>query len=261
MRSLLTSLAALSVLVLPAAPGQAREAPPAEVVVLGTLHRMHDEIPSYDFVQLERIIERLAPDVLCVELQPTDLETRPDEPNKQEYPRAIYPLIDRQRYRVYALEPAEPLFSQLLGPYVDASRRFADTQAEQSALFSAFVESTYAALKAYWKSPVEVNDELTDRVLRAKHDLQGALVGPGEIEGWERWNQHFLDVIETAALENPGRRVLVLVGAEHAYWLRAHLASSEHLRLVDTAKRLRELREIPDTRPEPITSQPLDDER
>lgn len=247
MRSRSISLMALLTLGSLAAPAEAREVAPAEVVVLGTLHRMHDEIPSYDFGQLERIVEGLEPDVLCVELQPADLESRPDEPNKQEYPRVIYPLIDKRRYRVYALEPAEPLFSELLGPYVEANRRFVASQAEQSALLGAFVESTYAVLKRYWKSPVEVNDELTDRVFRAKHDLQAALVGPGEVQGWESWNRHFLDVVETAALENPGKRVLVLVGAEHAYWLRAQLVSSERLRLVDTAKLLRDLLEIPDT--------------
>jgi hypothetical protein len=41
------------------------------------------------------------------------------------------------------------------------------------------------------------------------------------------------------AKSNPGERILVLVGAEHAYWLRAHLANSEVI-LLDTQRMLDE---------------------
>ena len=234
-------LLALAGLVSLQAAAESPESPVAEVIVLGTLHQVHNDIAFYGFGDLERIIERLQPDVLCVELQPTDLESRPEERTKQEYPRVVYRSIDKHHYRVYAMEPAEPLYSQLLGPYVDANRRFAEEDARRYAILERFMEGTYDVLKAYWASPADINSELTDRVFRAKHDLQGALAGPGEVAGWEAWNQHFLDVIETAARESPGKRVLVLVGLDHTYWLRDRLRSSKGLQLVDTAKRLEDI--------------------
>jgi hypothetical protein len=88
---------------------------------------------------------------------------------------------------------------------------------------------------------------VTDSVLRAKHELQQALVGEGERTGWERWNRQFLGVILQAAKENPGKRIVVLVGAEHGYWLRGHLAQATGVQLLDTA----ELLQAPMTKPVP----------
>lgn len=56
--------------------------------------------------------------------------------------------------------------------------------------------------------------------------------------GWQAWNQHFLDVVARAAAENPSQRIVVLVGAEHGYWLRERLASQPGIRLLDTASLL-----------------------
>lgn len=214
----------------------------AEVAVLSVMHKLHAEMPYYDFDDIERIIETLKPDVLCVELQPDDLKSRPDEKNKQEYPRVVYPLIDEHGYRVYAMEPAEPKFSELLQPYLEANRRFMEEQPDKSATLDRFIESTYGALNAYWQSPADVNGEITDHVFRAKHDTQGALVGEGERQGWENWNSHFLGVIETAVRENPEKRVLVIVGAEHAYWLRERLAANTSIKQLDTAALLRNIK-------------------
>lgn len=207
---------------------------PATVVVLDTLHQMHVQVPAYDNTVLGRAIEYLRPDVLCVELQPDDLTSRPPEKTKQEYPAVIYPLIDRHRYRVYAMEPPEPTYGSLLAPYRDNATAFASRRPEAADAFGKYVDGLYAALKAHWTSPAEVNDEATDAALRAKHMLQDALMGPAEHAGWEAWNHHFLEVVERAARENPGRRIVVTVGAEHGYWLREHLRNAPGLTLLDT---------------------------
>ena len=214
------------------------QAAPATGVVLDTLHQMHAEVPVYDNTALGRAIERLRPDVLCVELQPDDLSARPPEQTKQEYPAVIYPLIDRRHVRVYAMEPAEPLYDTLLAPYRANTVAFNRHEPAQAKAFGQYVDGLYAVLKARWTSPAAVNDEVTDAALRAKHALQEALMGPAERAGWEAWNGHFLEVIQRAARENPGRRIVVLVGAEHGYWLRGHLLHAPGVVLLDTPKAL-----------------------
>lgn len=216
-------------------PVRAATAPPAQVAVLATLHQLHATTPGYSFEALGQIIERLQPDVLCVELQPDDLQRRPAEATKQEYPKIVYPLIDRHHYRVYAMEPAEPVYSDILTPYIQAGHDFSLREPEQAEAFSRYSDGAYIGLQTYWTSPARVNDTVTDSVLRAKHELQQAMVGDGERIGWERWNQQFLGVILQAAKENPGRRIVVLVGAEHGYWLRGHLAQANGVQLLDTA--------------------------
>jgi hypothetical protein len=211
---------------------------PANVVVLDTLHQMHAEVPAYDNAALGRAIERLKPDVLCVELQPDDLTARPPEKTKQEYPSVIYPLIDRHHLRVYAMEPAEPLYDTLLAPYRASAMAFNEREPAQAKAFGQYVDGLYTVLKARWTSPAAVNDRVTDDALRAKHALQEALMGPAEHAGWEAWNGHFLEVVQRAARENPGRRIVVLVGAEHGYWLRGHLRDTPGMTLLDTPKAL-----------------------
>jgi hypothetical protein len=214
---------------------QAAQPRPAEVAVLATLHAMHADVPAYSAKVLERTILGLSPDVLCIEVRPERYAERAPEANKVEYPQVVYPLIDAHGYAVYPMEPAAPRFDAILGPYLAAGRAFQAAQPGVAAAFSAQNEALYATLRHYWTSPARVNDAVTDAQMRAKHGLQAALVGPGEQAGWEAWNQHFLDVVVRAAQAHPGKRIVVLVGAEHAYWLRERLSRQPGLRLLDTA--------------------------
>lgn len=213
----------------------AARTPVTEAAVLSTLHAMHDDVPAYSQEALAASVRKLAPDVLCIEVRPDRFAGRAPEPNKIEYPGAIYPLIEAQDYRVYPMEPAEPDYGRILAPYKRASETFGEAHPEQAEAFAAHMEAMYAVLRTYWTSPARVNDATTDAQMRAKHALQEALVGDGEREGWEAWNRAFLEAVDRAVAENPGRRIVVLAGVEHGYWLRDHLARRDDVRLLDTA--------------------------
>jgi len=225
---LLAALLPLSVL-------KAAAATPAEVAVLATLHRMHDQVPAYSGPVLAQSIARLDPQVLCIEVHPDRYAQRAPESHKVEYPQTIYPLIDAGQYKVYPMEPGSPLYEQIGGAYMASWQAFVQGQPEASAAFSAYTSATYEALLRYWTSAARVNDVVTDQQMRAKHALQEALAGEGERAGWQAWNQHFLEVVVRAAQEDPGQRIVVLVGAEHGYWLRERLAGQPGIHLLDTA--------------------------
>jgi len=61
---------------------------------------------------------------------------------------------------------------------------------------------------------------------------------PQEEQGWEGWNQYFLQQIIRAAKQNPGKRIVVIVGVEHGYWLREHLRKQDGVKLLDTVESL-----------------------
>lgn len=210
-------------------------AAPAEVAVLSTLHRLHATVPAYDNAALAAAIERLAPDVLCLEVGPEAWAARRPERTKVEYPEVVYPLLDRHRWPVCLLEPDEATARAIAGPYMAASQAFHAGRPDAAAAFDAHGQALYAVLAHHWDSPAAVNDGVTDAVLQAKHVLQEALGGEGERRGWEAWNRHFLDRIAAAARAHPGKRIVVLAGAEHGYWLRRALAGRDDLRLLDTA--------------------------
>jgi len=208
----------------PVAAGQeAGGALPAEVIVLSTLHQLHGEVEGYSYRDLSMLIEALDADVLAVELTRNDLESRREQPVKQEYQESVFPLLDKHDYKVIPLEPAQPLYDELVGLIRSAQSELQSGQPQLAEAFGIYSDSLYEMLREDWTSPVAVNSRETDRLFESKHRFQNALLGPKEAEGWERWNRHFLDQVLGAARNNPGKRVVVLVGAEHSYWLREHL--------------------------------------
>jgi hypothetical protein len=204
-----------------------------EVVILSTLHQYHAEIPSYSFSVLSQVIEQLDPDVLAVELTEADLRSRRTQQIKQEYPRSVFPLLDREGYLTVALEPEEPTHSELVRRFRNASQSLRTTAPQKAEAFGTYVEALYTLLFERWVSVAAVNSTETDALLEAKHLFQRALFGPDEQQAWEGWNRHFLARILDAAQTNPAKRILVLVGVEHAYWLRAKLREEPSIRVLD----------------------------
>ncbi len=208
------------------------------VTVLATLHHWHEHATFYTFEDLAQIIRQISPDLLGVELTPTDLETRKEQRIKQEYPRSVFPLLDEGLCDAFPLEPSEPLFSQLVQMAKQAAEALHRRAPEVEEMFGVYVESLYETLFAWWRSPFDVNSDETDRHFKIKHQFQAAVYGPEEREGWDAWNQHFLDQILEAANRRPGTRVLVLVGVEHTYWLRERLREEPHIHLVSVEEAL-----------------------
>lgn len=203
-----------------------------EVIVLATLHQFHDSVTGYDFGTLSEIIEVLEPDILAVELTPNDLTQRKEQKVKQEYQKSVFPLLKKPDYVVIPLEPAEPKYTELLKLKHEADSQ--KIEAEKEEAFANYVHALLDVLLQIWDSPAAVNSACTDSLLEAKHALQNEIYGEKEQLGWDAWNQHFLDVILQSAQEHSGKRLLILVGVEHGYWLRRRLKSHNAVNLLDT---------------------------
>lgn len=101
-------------------------------------------------------------------------------------------------------------------------------------------EATYAALAQLWKTPADVNGSLTDQVLAGRRQYQDRVAGAEVAAAWRRWNDHALAVVQRAARENPGQRILVLIGVENCAQLRPALQRTPGVRLVDIEAWLRD---------------------
>jgi hypothetical protein len=213
--------------------GIASAAGPAEVIVLSTLHQLHAQTNGYSFADLSEVIEQLHPDIIAVELTAADLESRREQSTKQEYQRVVFPLLDKHNYEVVPLEPPQPLYDELVSLFRKAQKDLSEQNPVGAETFNLYMDSLFEMLGERWVSPGAVNSRATDILFESKHRFQSALFGPEEAQAWQGWNQHFLQQILQTADANPDKRILVLVGAEHSYWLRAHLANSEVI-LLDT---------------------------
>lgn len=210
-----------------------------EVFILSTLHQFHTENKNYSFEKLSQIIENLKPDIIAVELTPSDLKSRREQKTKQEYQKSIFPVADKNKYQLVPLEPAEPKFSELVGLVRDSEMEIREKSPEKAEAFSIYSDKLYENLFRFWDSPMAVNSAQTDALLEVKHDFQNALYGEKQTRGWEGWNNNFLEKILETAKENPGKRIVVTVGVEHAYWLRKHLRDNKTISLLEPQKFLK----------------------
>jgi hypothetical protein len=233
-------LGALLLACLRAAPAAAQEAGArSEVFVLATLYRRHAETPAYGHDTLRAVIERVRPEVVVLDVSPSELREQAVHPSKAEYPNVIFPLVRRHGWQAYAGEPDEPEFGEIVGRL---GRRLAAFRAEQPALSRAdeeYADAAFAALAGIWRTPADVNGAVTDALLAARRRWQDRAAGPEVADAWRRWNDHAAAVVLRAARENPGRRILVLIGVENAALLRPALRNLPELRVIDVEAWLR----------------------
>lgn len=213
--------------------------PVAEIIVLSTLHQYQPRVRNYGYADLSSIVEGLAPDVLALELSAEDIAERRPQRAKQEYPQSIFPLLDRRPFITIPLEPSGRLRAELGGKLVRSEQDFLRDAPEIAQAFEALEEQLFWSLLDRWRSACDVNSAETDALFAAKHRLQDAIAPREQAAAWEAWNQHFLRQIIQAAISHAGKRIVVVAGAEHGFWLRGHLKAQPNLKLLDTVEQLR----------------------
>lgn len=210
-----------------------------EVFVIATLYRRHATTPVYDLEALKKIITAVNPEVVVLDVNPKELKEEKVYPGKIEYTEVVFPFLKAHPCKAYAGEPAEPMFSEIVEATIRVHKDFETQKPEAFQTFEKFEAAAFEALKVSWATPADVNSRITDQVLAGKVTLQDKLLGPVSTEGWERWNKHISDMALKAAKENPGKRILVLVGIDNCYTVRERLRKSSDVTLIDTEYWLR----------------------
>lgn len=200
-----------------------------DVYVLASLYRRHDEIRSYDLAALRRTVLAVQPDVLIVDCTPREVRERTVSPSKIEYPGVIFPLADARRWPMYAAEPDEPLFSEIVERGTSARSTAAATQPAAVAALKAYESGMYAVLAQHWQSPAAVHDDVTIAVVEGLTALEARYYGDAQI----RWDRHWTDVILQAVDENPGKRLLAIAGVKNRPRIIRGLREDPRVNLID----------------------------
>ena len=211
-----------------------------ELFVLATLYTRHQSVAAYDLPALRKILLAIDPEVMVLDVTPSELKEWKVWPGKVEYTEVVFPLARNGRYRLYPAEPAEPLFGEIVNATKEAIGGFKAANPEAAAALKQFETGAYEALKASWQTPADVNSRITDRVLLGKTMLELRLIGSVREDGQRRWKEHLVEVTRRAVRENPGRRVLVLAGIENCYSIREALGRDPKLHLVNMEQWLRD---------------------
>jgi len=203
--------------VMAAAATTARAAGPGEVFVLSTLYSRHKDVPAYGLPVLQRVIEAVKPDVLVLDVTPTELRTRKVWPGKVEYTEVIFPWLDATGAVAYGSEPDEALFKELTGSGGQTYKAFREQNPAGAKALDELKQAAYRAMAAGWASAADVNSDRTDRLVAALRELEEGLVGDNAARVQAAWDRHHADRLRDAVRAHPDKRVLMLVGLESRY--------------------------------------------
>jgi len=148
--------------------------------------------------------------------------------------------VRAHRYRAYAGEPDEPQFTEIVEGLSRWLGAFRTEHPDLAQVDEAYETATLAALTRIWHTPADVNGALSDELLLARRHYQDRVAGPEIAEAWRRWHDHAVTMVRRAARENPGQRILVLLGVDNCARLRPALRGLPELRLVEMEVWLRQ---------------------
>jgi hypothetical protein len=211
----------------------------SEVFVIGALHALHDREPDFAFDQLGRMIEAVKPDVILLEVRPDELSQKKQTQDRPEYPKVVWPLLEKRKYQALPMEPAEPLFGEMVGKATMAMQKFQSANAEASARLIAYRKAQVDVLLELWESPADVHDQATMNLTTAAADLQHSLIGKEEEEAQARWDDYMAQRAIEAVRANPGKRVLVLGSYRNQQMFVTRLKELADTEVVDMATWLR----------------------
>jgi hypothetical protein len=233
-RALLAMLAAT-----PAAARQALANTPGDVFVVSTLYSRHKAVPTYGLAVLRQVIEAVRPEVLLLDVTPTELRMRKVWPGKVEYTDVIFPYLDSTGTLAFGSEPDEALFKQLTGAVGQAYKAFGERNPAGAKALDELKQATYRAMATGWSSAADVNSEKTDALVAAMREIEEGLVGPEAARVQFQWDQHHAERLRDAVRAHGGKRVLMLVGIESRYRVLQNLRSAGDVRPVETEVWLR----------------------
>ena len=235
-RRLLIGMLALAA----ATPLRVAAADQGDVFVVSTLYSRHKQAPAYDLATLRRLIDAMKPDVLVLDLTPTELRTRKIWPGKVEYTEVIFPYLDATGVIAYGSEPDEVLFKQLTGSVGQTYKAFNERNPAGAKALDALKQATYQALATEWTSAADVNNEKTDRLVAAMREIEENLVGENAARVQKQWDEHHALRLRDVVRAHPGKRVLMLVGIESRYRVLQELKSVDAIQPVASEAWLRQ---------------------
>lgn len=210
-----------------------------QVFVVSTLYKRHESVPAYDLETLRKVILAIKPDVFVLDVTPDELKNEKVWPGKIEYPGVIFPLMKELKVRAYGSEPKEPLFSELSGAATRAHKQLEETNPQAFQAMGRHRQATYDGLKIIWKSPADVNSAMTDTIIAGMMALEERIISEVAMSSQRRWDEHHVERILDAAKQNPGKRILVLVGIQSRCSINDQLKRNSQIDLVEMESWLR----------------------
>jgi tetratricopeptide (TPR) repeat protein len=199
---------------------------PTRVLVVGTIHGNHESSSNYSYQDLVNILATYAPDVICVEIRPVDFRRKS---YLTEMMMATIFGLDRG-LKVYPIDwwgqgntddrAEREAFRKT--PEYQVKLKEEEALVAKNQVMQEF-EKKYGGLDKLWnenKLGYEFfNGEEYNRYIEEMYKVSMAVYGDGPMNlSYRTRNDKMMEMIKKALDENPGRRVIILTGAEHKHY-------------------------------------------
>jgi hypothetical protein len=194
----------------------------AIVIIVGTMHLEPKEYPEYAKC-LEGIIEEIAPDIICAELSPEQLAGSQPCNSKPEQRDVIIPTARRLHIDIIPIQPP----TEYGRNWESRLRKVNDELGadECNGRVLEYMDLLAQKEMELWMEAMRSPEYFEQLQLNEWHlmpkarDLVDRQSFPRRAELFMEWNECFLAEIERTIGTNSGRRILILAGAWHKYWL------------------------------------------
>jgi hypothetical protein len=189
------------------------------IAVLGTLAEFHREPIPFDLAALLRLVARINPDFLCLDMTPQQWREKRFADLPPEYSEALLPLAQRTDMVVVPVGDEQPLAP----PPVTGWR----------AALLRLLRALLAALQRSSPGPDAINQGVRHAFADGTYFFIDLLEGPGRRR---RQHQHVAAIVRRVnelAHRDPGRRVLVVLNVQYCHHVRHELRQLSGLDVVD----------------------------
>jgi hypothetical protein len=205
---------------------------PAEVQVLATIHNFHATNPNYPYSKVTQLIQKFHPDLIAVEIRPEDLKGDTAY-LAQFYPREMRQvLLDFPREKVRGVDwygnemagkkmPADVFKNEQteLGKMKSLGGKMHDDPQMKPKLLPLEELGNQQEELAKNSSPAMLNNGHYDQLTVTFYEVLEAAVQGTQYVAYTNFNRErdvkITDNIVKLAKANPGKRIIVLLGANH----------------------------------------------
>ncbi len=179
------------------------------IAVLGTLAEFHREPIPYDLPALIKLVAKINPDLLCLDITPAKWQTQDFSDLPPEVGGALVPLAYQTDIVVV------PIAGNVLPPWSQATGwREKVVQ---------FLRKRLATLQRNANGPDAINQGWRHELANVYYGLARWLAGRDMRQAYREHTDHLAQAVLDVARRDPGNRILVVVNVQYCHLIRPRL--------------------------------------
>lgn len=168
--------------------------------------------------KIRRLFIDFNPDIICGEVRPEDYIKTEGYRGPGEYRRFIFDLCTDYNITFCPCDSFDELTLSVSEDFDETAPRWTD------------IMDRYMA--AGYSGRLPFNSDAFNDIVREKQNYQKTASPEAHEIVWERRNSNIVENILQVIHDNPGKRILVVFGAEHTYWLKEYIKQCENAELI-----------------------------